>query len=61
MAQVWAERRRKAKAEKVKLTLKKRVEKVKGLATKKSKEEKEELGVTKRYETEGEVNKGNCF
>lgn len=47
MAQIRAEKRRKAKAEKVKRTLKKRVEKVKGLATKKSKEEKEELGVTK--------------
>ncbi|GKC10804.1 stress response protein NST1 [Tanacetum coccineum] len=47
MAQMRAERRRKAKADKVKRTLKKRVEKVKGLVTKKSKEEKEELGATK--------------
>ncbi|KAK1414346.1 hypothetical protein QVD17_30090 [Tagetes erecta] len=43
MAQIRAERRAKAKSEKVKLTLKKRVEKVKGLAKKKSKEEKQEL------------------
>ncbi|KAI7735867.1 hypothetical protein M8C21_017742 [Ambrosia artemisiifolia] len=43
MAQIRAERRAKAKAEKVKLTLKKRVAKVKGLAKKKSKEEKQEL------------------
>ncbi|KAI3712102.1 hypothetical protein L1987_70651 [Smallanthus sonchifolius] len=42
MAQIRAERRTKAKAEKVRLTLKKRVAKVKGLA-KKSKEEKQEL------------------
>lgn len=47
MAQIRAERRAKAKAEKAKLTLKKRMAKVKGLAkkkpSKKSKEEKEEL------------------
>ncbi|KAL7601478.1 uncharacterized protein LOC111919994 [Lactuca sativa] len=43
MAQIRAERRAKAKAEKVKLTLKKRVAKVKGLVKKKSKKEKEEL------------------
>ncbi|XP_071691909.1 uncharacterized protein [Rutidosis leptorrhynchoides] len=43
MAQIRAERRAKAKAEKVKTTLKKRVAKVKVLAMKKSKEEKEEL------------------
>ncbi|KAI3815058.1 hypothetical protein L1987_14712 [Smallanthus sonchifolius] len=43
MAQMRAERRAKAKAEKLKLTLKKRVAKVKGLAKKKSKEEKQEL------------------
>ncbi|KAL8242625.1 hypothetical protein R6Q59_012927 [Mikania micrantha] len=43
MAQLRAERRAKAKAEKVKLTLKKQVAKVKGLAKKKSKEEKQEL------------------
>lgn len=47
MAQIRAERRAKAKAEKAKLTLQKRMAKVKGLAkkkpSKKSKEEKEEL------------------
>ncbi|XP_076886825.1 uncharacterized protein LOC143536795 [Bidens hawaiensis] len=43
MAQIRAEKRARAKAEKVKLTLKKRVAKVKGLAKKKSKEEKQEL------------------
>jgi len=47
MAQMRAERRAKAKAEKAKLTLQKRMAKVKGLAkkkpTKKSKEEKDEL------------------
>ncbi|KAI3716222.1 hypothetical protein L6452_23413 [Arctium lappa] len=46
MAQIRAERRAKAKAEKAKLTLQKRMAKVKGLAKKslkKSKEEKEEL------------------
>ncbi|KAI3789544.1 hypothetical protein L2E82_02343 [Cichorium intybus] len=43
MAQIRAERRKKAKAEKVKLTLKKQVAKVKGLVKKKSKEEKQEL------------------
>lgn len=46
MAQIRAERRAKAKAEKKKHTLQKRVEKVKGLAKKKSKEEKEELAAT---------------
>ncbi|XP_071715072.1 uncharacterized protein [Rutidosis leptorrhynchoides] len=43
MARIRAERRAKAKSENVRTTLKKRVAKVKGLAMKKSKEEKEEL------------------
>lgn len=43
MARIRSERRAKAKAEKVKLTLKKQVAKVKGLTKKKSKEEKMEL------------------
>nr|XP_043624423.1 uncharacterized protein LOC122595995 [Erigeron canadensis] len=43
MAQIRAERRAKAKAEKVKSTLKKKVAKVKGVVKKKSEEEKEEL------------------
>ncbi|KAL4589022.1 hypothetical protein LXL04_001924 [Taraxacum kok-saghyz] len=47
MAQIRAERRAKAKAEKVKMTLQKQVAKVKGLVKKKkkTKEEKEELAV----------------
>lgn len=61
MAQIRSERRAKAKAEKVKLTLKKRVAKVKGSAKKKSKEEKQELAATEDLKLKERLTKVQVF
>ncbi|KAK1416709.1 hypothetical protein QVD17_25825 [Tagetes erecta] len=57
MAQIQAEKRAKAKSEKVKATLKKHVTKVKGLPKKKSKEEKEELAVAEELKLKERLTK----